>query len=80
MIYFCGAMGARRSCVWLDHARIIFGSVPHYKWGATCVSCFCGGQNSIVICNCRVVPAMEMGLQVVVVDKLPMELHCYLQL
>ena len=23
---------------------------------------------------------MEMGLQVVLVDKLPMELHCYLQL
>ena len=25
------------------------------KWGATCVSCFCGRQNSIVICDCRIV-------------------------
>ena len=49
------------SCVvgsWADHARIMGGSVPHCKWGFTCVSCFCGRQNSIVICNCRVVPAM----------------------
>ena len=28
-------------------------------------SCRCGGQNSIEICNCRIVPAMYMGLQVV---------------
>ena len=49
------------SCVvgsWADHARIMVGSVPHCKWGFTCVSCICGRQNSIVICNCRVVPAM----------------------
>ena len=38
--------------------RIMFGSVPHCKWGFTCVSCICGRQNSIVICNCRIVPAM----------------------
>ena len=25
------------------------------KWGATSVSCFCGRQNSIVICDCRIV-------------------------
>ena len=58
MIYLCGATGARRSRVWSDHGRIMFGSVPHCKWGFTCVSCMCGRQNSIVICNCRIVPAM----------------------
>ena len=58
MIYLCGATGARRSRVWSDHSRIILGSVPHCKWGVTCVSCICGRQNSIVICNCRIVPAM----------------------
>ena len=63
-----------------DHARIMVGSVPHCKWCFTCVSCMCGRQNSIVICNCRVVPAMQMGLQVVLVDELPMEFHCDLQL
>ena len=41
-----------------DHGRIMLGSVPHCKWGFTCVSCMCGRQNSIVICNCRIVPAM----------------------
>ena len=57
-IYLCGATGARRSRVWSDHARIGLGSVPYCKWGFTCVSCICGRQNSIVICNCRIVPAM----------------------
>ena len=38
--------------------RIMLGSVPHCKWGFNCVSCMCGRQNSIVICNCRIVPAM----------------------
>ena len=38
-----------------------------------CVSCMCGRQNSIVICNCRIVPAMQMALQVVLVEELPME-------
>ena len=80
MIYLCGATVARRSRVWSDHVRIMGGSVPHCKWGFTCVSCICGRQNSIVICNCRVVPAMQMGSQVVVVDELPMEFHCDLQL
>ena len=49
------------SCVvgsWSDHARIGLGSVPHCKWGFNCFSCTCGRQNSIVICNCRIVPAM----------------------
>ena len=71
------------SCVvgsWADHVRIMVGSVPHCKWGFTCFSCMCGRQNSIVICNCRIVPAMQMGLQVVLVDELPMEFHCALQL
>ena len=58
MIYLCGATGARRSRVWSDHGRIILGSVPHCKWGFKCFSCMCGRQNSIVICNCRIVPAM----------------------
>ena len=58
MIYLCGATGARRSRVWLDHVRIMLGSVPHCKWGFNCFSCMCGRQNSIVICNCRIVPAM----------------------
>ena len=80
MIYLCGATVARRSRVWSDHGRIMLGSVPHCKWGFTCFSCMCGRQNSIVICNCRIVPAMQMGLQVVLVDELPMEFHCDLQL
>ena len=58
MIYLCGATGARRSRVWSDHPRIILGSVPHCKWGVNCFSCMCGRQNSIVICNCRIVPAL----------------------
>ena len=41
-----------------DHGRIILGSVPHCKWGFKCFSCMRGRQNSIVICNCRIVPAM----------------------
>ena len=41
-----------------DHARIGLGSVPHCKWGFNCFSYMCGRQNSIVICNCRIVPAM----------------------
>ena len=28
-------------------------------------------MNSIVICNCRIVPAMQMALQVVLVEELP---------
>ena len=65
MIYLCGATVARRSRVWSDHVRIcsdhpriMFGSVPHCKWGVNCFSCMRGRQNSIVICNCRIVPAM----------------------
>ena len=84
MIYLCGATVARRSRVWSDHVRIMVGScsdhvrimvgsVPHCKWRFTCFSCMCGRQNSIVSCNCRIVPAMQMGLQVVLVDELPME-------
>ena len=30
-------------------------------------------SQGIVICNCRIVPAMQMGLQVVLPDELPME-------
>ena len=32
-----------------DHARIMVGSVPHCKWGFTCVSCICGRQNSVTL-------------------------------
>ena len=41
-----------------DHPRIGLGSVPHCKCGFNCFSCMRGRQNSIVICNCRIVPAM----------------------
>ena len=43
------------------------GSVPHYYLS------ICDRQNFIVICNCRIVLAMQMGLQVVLADELPME-------
>ena len=59
---------------WSDRFR------PHCKWGFNCFSCMCGRQNSIVICNCRIVHALQMGLQVVLVDELLMEFHCDLQL
>ena len=40
-------------------------------------SCMCGRQNSIVICNCRIVRSqckwVARRLQVVLVDELPME-------
>ena len=45
-----------------DHSRIILGSVPHCKWGFNCFSCMCGRQNSIVICNCRIVPGIVNGI------------------
>ena len=35
---------------------------------------------SIVVSNYRIVPLLYMGLQVLVVDELPMESHCVLQL
>ena len=60
------------SCV-VGSCSDMFGSVPHCKWGVTCFSCMCGRQNSMVICNCRIVPAMQMGLQVVLLDELSME-------
>ena len=31
-----------------------------------------------MICNCRIVPAMQMALRVVLVEELPMEFHCAL--
>ena len=43
---------------WSDRSRTMVGSVPHCKWGFKCFSCMRGRQNSIVICNCRIVPAM----------------------
>ena len=56
------------------------GSFPHCKWD--CKWCWWRScrWNSIVICNCRIVLAMQMALQVALVEELPMELHCALQL
>ena len=76
MIFLCGAR-VRDDLVC---GRIMVGSVPHCKWGFNCFSCMCGRQNSIVISNCRIVPALYMGLQVLLVGELPMEIHCHLQL
>ena len=101
MIYLCGATGARRSRVWSDHVRIMFGSVPHYKWVSPMFRAYAVDRiplwfvtvgsfpqcrwdckwcwwmscqwNSIVICNSMIVPAMQMALQVVLVEELPME-------
>ena len=42
----------------LDHFRTLVGSVPHWKMGFNCFLYMCGRKNSIVICNCRIVPAM----------------------
>ena len=44
--------------IMVGYARIMVGSVPHCKWGFNCFSCMCGRQNSIVICTCRIVPAL----------------------
>ena len=70
------------SCVvgsFSDHGRIIPGSIsdhgrigPALLMGFKCFSCMCGRENSIVICNSTIVPAMCMGLQGVLVAELPM--------
>ena len=112
MIYLCGATVARRSRVWSDHGRIMFGSCsdrfrivngvspvfrafavdriplwfatvgsfPQCKWDCKWCWWMSCRWNSIVICNCRIVPAMQMALRVVLVEELPMEFHCALQL
>ena len=53
-------------CGWVDHGRIMFGScsgrfriVNGVSTCFNCFSCMCGRQNSIVICNCRIVPASK---------------------
>ena len=61
---------------WAD----MVGSAPHCKWGVNCFSCMCDRQNSIVICNCKIVPALYMRLQVVLVAELLVEFQCALQL
>ena len=38
--------------MWSDHARINLGSVPHCKWGATCVSCFL--LSTVFHCNLKI--------------------------
>ena len=49
------------------------GSFPQCKWDCKWCWWMSCRWNSIVICNCRIVPAMQMALQVVLVDELPME-------
>ena len=49
------------------------GSFPHCKWDCKWCWWMSCRWNSIVICNCRIVPAMQMALQVVLVEELPME-------
>ena len=73
MIYLCGATVARRSRVWSDHVRIMGGSVPHCKWDCKWCWWMSCRWNSIVICNSRIGPSLQMGLQVVLVEELPME-------
>ena len=105
MIYLCGATVARRSRVWSDHSRIMFGSCsdrfrivngvspvfrafavdiiplwfvtvgsfPQCKWDCKWCWWMSCRWNSIVICNSRIVPSLQMGLQVVLVEELPME-------
>ena len=51
----------------------IVGSFPQCKWDCKWCWWMSCRWNSIVICNCRIVPAMQMALQVVLVEKLPME-------
>ena len=50
------------------------------KWGLNFFLFMCGRLISIIICICRIVTALETGLQVVLVDELPMAFHCDLQL
>ena len=49
------------------------GSFPQCKWDCKWCWWMSCRWNSIVICNCRIVPAMQMALQVVLVEELPME-------
>ena len=64
-----------RACV-VDRIPLWFatvGSFPQCKWGCKWCWWMSCRWNSIVICNSRIVPAMQVGLQVVLVDELPME-------
>ena len=66
----------------MNHARIIFGSYSdlfRIVMGCHLCLCMCHRQNFVLICNCWIVPAISMGLQVVLVGELPMEFHCDLQ-
>ena len=56
------------------------GSFPQCRWNCKWCWWMSCRWNSIVICNCRIVPAMQMALQVVLVEELPIEFHCALQL
>ena len=47
--------------IMVGYSRIMFGSVPHCKWGFTCVLCMCGRQNSIVIYNYKSFPHCKWG-------------------
>ena len=64
-----------RACV-VDRIPLWFatvGSFPQCKWDCKWCWWMSCRWNSIVICNCRIVPAMQMALQVVLPDELPME-------
>ena len=54
MIYLCGATGARRFRVWSDPPRILLGSFSDPS--RILLGPF-SNRYSIVICNCRIVPA-----------------------
>ena len=41
-----------------DHGRIFSDRFRIVNGGVNSFSCMCGRQNSIVICNCRIVPAL----------------------
>ena len=49
------------------------GSFPQCKWDCKWCWWMSCRWNSIVICNSRIVPSLQMGLQVVLVEELPME-------
>ena len=51
----------------------IVGSFPQCKWDCKWYWWMNCRWNSIVICNYRIVPAMQMALQVVLVEELPKE-------
>ena len=62
-------MCGRQNSLWFATV----GSFPQCKWDCKWCWWMSCRWNSIVLCNCRIVPAMQMALQVVLVEELPME-------